>query len=91
MGTTDNCLHNPICVKPKTRKKQYFLCNKIAIRPTPLKKSKRLDTKSRLAPQMEGKGEGIGKQYYAIGIIPVIKWIGIYYGLYSLCYRTYMH
>lgn len=95
MGTTDNCLHNPICVKPKTRKEQQYwgiqMCNKITIRLTPLKKSKRLDTKSRLVSQMEGKGEGIGKQYYAIGIIPVIKWIGIYYGLYLLCYRTYMH
>lgn len=45
------------------------MCNKITIRPTPLKKSKRLDTKSRLAPQMEGMGEGTGKQYFAIGII----------------------
>lgn len=32
--------------------------NKIVIHPTPLKKTKRLDTKSRLAPQMEGKGMG---------------------------------
>lgn len=73
MGTTDNCLHNPICVKPKTRKKQQYLgihmCNKITIRPTPLKKIQETRHQIQIGTSDGREGGRTGKQYFAIGII----------------------